>query len=346
MDLNKERVRQFVRRFTENGVKLLLEDPGNVRDLLVLAGAAMVGRIDFGRMEVVRTTYVQRDYRHIESDMVLSAPLRRPGGKRKPRVTVYVLIEHQSEPDEWMAVRVLEYVVAIYRTQMRQWRSDHASMAGLRLQPVLPVVFYTGTRRWDDLGRLADRVEMGEEFAAVIPTIQPLFFNLSATESGRLGAEGGWFGQVLRVMREQRAQAREFRGVLREAVEQLEGMTESERLRWQDLLSYLQAVVYHERDKPEREGFYDLIRTSARTAEHRRQLEEMRQTIADAWKEEGAVEAARRMLLRQLRARFGKLRPGVTATIKNTTDLAQLEEWAARFATATTLEEIGIESTS
>jgi hypothetical protein len=58
----ESRVLQIVRQFWENAIKLLLENPKNVRDLLALAGAGVVKRIDLRRVELVRTTFVERDY--------------------------------------------------------------------------------------------------------------------------------------------------------------------------------------------------------------------------------------------------------------------------------------------
>jgi hypothetical protein len=340
-----DRIREIVRRFPENGIKLLLENGDNVRDLLVLARAAMVKGIDFGRMEVVGTTFVQRDYRSIESDIVLKAPLR-VKGKGRRQVVVYVLIEHQSEPDELMPLRVLEYVVEIYKSQVRKGPEGPASLRGVRLQPVLPVVFYTGTRTWEDLGVLSDLVEEGEQFRDVTPHFRPLFVNLGSMEPGRLEAEGGFFGQVLRVVRERRASGRVFRGVLREAVRRLEAMPPEQQLRWKDLLSYLGALVYHEREGPEQSGLRELIKTSVETEEHRQEVEIMGQTIAEKLKEEGGVEANRRMLLRLLRRRFGEVPSDIAATIETTTNLAQLEDWGESLITAKTLEEIGIAPTS
>ena len=56
------RVLQIVRQFWKNAIKLLLENPKNVRDLLALAGADVVKRIDLSRVELIRTTFVERDY--------------------------------------------------------------------------------------------------------------------------------------------------------------------------------------------------------------------------------------------------------------------------------------------
>ena len=104
------RVLQIVRQFWENAIKLLLEDPKNVRDLLALCGADIVKQIDLRRLKLIQTTFVERDYRHVESDVVLLAPLRRRKGERTARVLmIYILIEHQSEPDRLMPLRSVDW---------------------------------------------------------------------------------------------------------------------------------------------------------------------------------------------------------------------------------------------
>ena len=50
-------------------------------------------------------------------------------------------------------------------------------MANFQLQPVLPVVLYTGDRRWDNIESLADLVEASSLFAAMIPAFRPHFLN-------------------------------------------------------------------------------------------------------------------------------------------------------------------------
>jgi hypothetical protein len=177
----------LIRHFPENGMKLMLEDPQNVCDLLSVLGTDLVRVIDFARMKLVQTTFVERDYRHVESDVVLTAPLRIRGRSRR-RLMIYILIEHQSEPDLLMPLRMLEYVVQIFKFQTRNWSARHRSFARLRLEPVLPFVFYTGVRRWDSIGTLTDLIELGERFVSVTPLLQPLFLNLATIVPGRLDA--------------------------------------------------------------------------------------------------------------------------------------------------------------
>ena len=64
------------RNFLENGLKTVLENPGNVHDMLQLLDVQLLPRIDFTKMDVAPGCFVARDYRHLESDLVLQAPIR------------------------------------------------------------------------------------------------------------------------------------------------------------------------------------------------------------------------------------------------------------------------------
>jgi Putative transposase, YhgA-like len=341
--MNRARILEIVRQFPENGLKLLLHHPANTRDLLSLTGTAFVPEMAFERMTVDPTTYITSDYRHVASDLVLRVPLR---GRPRRRVIVYLLIEHQSEPDPLMLLRVMDYLAQIWKGQVRAWRQRHGTEAGVRLQPILPVVLYTGTRTWPGLGGLADVVELGERFEALTPFPRPLFVNLPELAPAQLESAGGYFGWVLELLQQRHARTEEFRRLLQRVVEHLETMPEPERLRWLELLSYIQAMVYHVRVEPERPGLRDLIVASVRTDPKRQEVTTLTRTIAEALRDEGrqegAISALQRALLRQLRSRFGKVPKATERLITTTRDIAQLEAWSDRFATATSLEDVGI----
>jgi hypothetical protein len=347
---------ELVRRFPENGIKLLLENRRNVRDLFALTDAEVVPLIDFLRLKPVRGTFVARDYRHIESDLVLTAPYRPEGALR--RLWLYLLIEHQSEPDALMPLRLLEYVVQIFKLQQREWLKDHRSVAGLRFQPVLPLVFYTGTERWESPGRLVDLIEQGERFREITPTMAPLFVNLATLRPRQLESRGGALGQVLRALRGRRLPLPEFGRLLEEVTAGLKQMPAAERMRRQELLSYLHALVYHARETAEQPTLFECIEAAAGTDEFRRELTAMRQTgaqalIAQGRKEgekrgekkgekKGELRARREMLLDLLRERLREVPAAVEEKVNGTRDVEQLKSWFQRAATADTLADVGI----
>ncbi len=69
----------------------------------------------------------------------------------------------------------------------------------------------------------------------------------------------------------------------------------------------------------------------------------MGRTIAEKFRDEGRVDQARKTLLMMLRLRFGKPSKAITARINACDDEQQLEEWLRGFATAKTLDDVGIE---
>ena len=125
-------------------------------------------------------------------------------------------------------------------------------------------------------------------------------------------------------------------------------MPPEERVRGEELLSYLYAFVYHEREECEKQPLLDRIEAAAWKPEHQRELNQMGKTIAEALRDEGRaeerVESARSTLLRQLRRKFKDVPQDVTERIEGTSDLEQLTVWLDRFATAERLEDVGIDA--
>ena len=152
---------------------------------------------------------------------------------------IYILIEHQSEPDRLMPLRLADSQLQIFRYQVRKWSQTHPSLARVRLMPVLPVVFYTGLRRWPPVGTLADLIERGDEFRAVTPIVErPLFLNLPELDAAALEHDGGYFGWVLRLVQQRKSRAGEFQELIERVGAHLQAMSPAERQRWRDLLYY------------------------------------------------------------------------------------------------------------
>jgi hypothetical protein len=349
------RTRELVRQFKENGTKMLLEHPANVRDLLRLVQAPWLDEIDFGHMQQIKTTFIRRDYRHLESDIVLTAPLGGPRTGPGKKLLIYILIEHQSEPDRLMPLRLADSQLQILRYQVRKWSQTHSSLARVRLWPVLPVVFYTGLQRWPAVGTLADLIERGDEFRAVTPIVErPLFLNLPELDAAALERDGGYFGWVLRLVQQRKSRAGEFLELLQRVGAHLEAMPPAERQRWRELLDYVGALVYHDRNEAEHAKLQEALERSMQNEELRQEVIEMGKSMADVLMErgeqkgrtEGRIEASvktrQQTLVRQLRKRFGDVPRGVVRAVESTSNVARLDDWLDRLVVANTLDELEI----
>src|SRR5262249_16673211 len=159
LGMAKSLLEKLVRNFPENWPKLLLENGANVRDLLVLLGEPQVGNIDFTALTVERSHFVQPDYAHVALDLLLKAPLRVTASGPARTIFLYFLVEHQSKPQRFFLLRLAEYLIEVYKMQKRAWDEHHTSDAQFSLQPVLPIVLYTGERYWEKIETLVDVVE-------------------------------------------------------------------------------------------------------------------------------------------------------------------------------------------
>jgi hypothetical protein len=298
--MNEQRVREIVRQFPENGLKQVLINPGNVRDLLTLAKATMLPRLDLGDMQVDPTTYVTAEYRHVSSDLVLTLPLlpSRKGGRRK-RLTLTILVELQMQPDRLMPLRLLEYLVQIWKHQVRQHGKERGSLASVRLRPVLPVVLHTGSYSWERLGSLLDLMDDAEDFRDFIPAFTPLFVSLPDVAEDELESVGGTFGQVLALLKARKGSRAAFAQRLEQTVTKVEELTDDERLRRLELLCYVEALVYHARPASDREALRQRINAALRDDRDRLEVDMAWRTMAEADRHEERIVDRKRTLLEQ-----------------------------------------------
>jgi hypothetical protein len=195
------------------------------------------------------------------------------------------------------------------------------------------------------LPRLVDLVAQGEEFADLIPQIEPLFVNLPELPSERL-EESGPLGCVLELIQQRTTRPEEFRTLVARAVRRLEDMPARERIRWLELLSYIRVMVYHDREGSEQEALREMIVASVRTDARRREVEAMFRSGADVLIEEGrkqgAIAALQQSLVNLLRRKFGRVPRATEKTIRATQDSEQLDTWLVRAGMASTLSEVEI----
>jgi hypothetical protein len=335
-------LKKLVRNFPENGPKLLLEHPFNVRDLLMLLREKRAEAIDFAAMTIERTHFVKPHFEHVALDLLFKAPFRVTSSGPLRTIFIYLLIEHQSKPERFFMLRLGDYLHEAYQMQKKAWDKKHDSDAKFFLQPIIPIVLYTGDQNWETIEKLADMVEAGELFADVIPEFKPLFLNLRDTADESLMREGGFFGQVLRLIKQRKAEPEVFRRVLEEVVGSLEKMSGPDSTRWRDFLYYIHVLMYHSRSGEEQNELNGVIDRSIEEASHQKENTKMGRTIAEVVEERGMINGLRTTLLRLLRKRFKKVPRQVEAHVADTTSVRELNTWLDNVLDAKTLADVGI----
>ena len=91
--------------------------------------------LDWSTLTLLNRSYIDDDARASELDLLFTV-------KRvedEALLALYVLLEHQSEPKEYMRLRMLKYCCRIW---------EQAEQEPGLLRAIVPVVLYQGRRRW------------------------------------------------------------------------------------------------------------------------------------------------------------------------------------------------------
>ena len=92
--------------------------------------------LDLSAPEIVKDSFIDEELRQHFSDLLYRVNLKSGGD-----ALVYILFEHKSGPDEWVAFQLLRYEVRI-------WESERRNGAE-KLPLVFPLVFYHGREKWN-----------------------------------------------------------------------------------------------------------------------------------------------------------------------------------------------------
>src|SRR5262249_50878203 len=144
----------------DSGYKLLFSQRRMVEELLRgFVRESWVSSLDFSSLQKVGSTFVSDDLRERHSDMIWRLRYR---GPKRGWFYVYLLLEFQSTPDPFMAVRLQGYV-ALLLSELIQ---TEVATPATGLPTVLPLVLYNGRRPWTaplDLASLFQAVPPGAE---------------------------------------------------------------------------------------------------------------------------------------------------------------------------------------
>jgi predicted transposase YdaD len=313
--------------FWDRSIRSLLQRPEHLRAILSLCHPEVAGRLDFGRLKLLDRSFVLDDYAQREADLVAQLPYRSPAGPQE--VIVYVLLEHQSTVDPWMPFRMLFYMTRVWDDQRRR---NHAEGRPARLSPIIPVVFYTGSREWAASRDFRRLVAGPPELDLFAPQFDIIYVGLPEVAPAALEAIGP-LGHALRAVQRIDAGHPEFKAILERAVRVVRPLLGDE---WRELVNFLYLLITHKRPEEEQKDLQEIVFEAAGERSRQMELIEMGRTYAEALIEKGLEQGreeglekgrsvCRTMILRQGRHRFGEPTAAQRARLEAITDLSQLE---------------------
>jgi predicted transposase YdaD len=154
-------------------------------ELRAVLPAHVVSEVDWESLKRESGSVVDPELKETESDLLFTARLR----SGEP-LLLYVLLEHQSTVDPWMALRMLRYVVR----QLERWRQEHPDSTVL--PPIVPLVMFHGAegtwtapRRVEELFGLPRKGR--KRWQSLVPRFEYLLDDLTGEREEALKARPG-----------------------------------------------------------------------------------------------------------------------------------------------------------
>lgn len=131
---------------------------------------------------------------------------------------VYLLLEFQSSPDPWMAVRILAYTALLWQDLIK----SKTVREGELLPPVFPVVIYNGGKAWTAPQEVAELlVPLVGRLAAYQPRQRYFLLDEKRVAEDVLGKSEGLAARLLRLERAQMLE--DVRPIVKDLLERLHG---------------------------------------------------------------------------------------------------------------------------
>lgn len=334
----------------DTGYRLLFSHPEMIRDLLLgYVPGEWIADADFSTLEHVNGSYVSDSERQRHDDMVWRVKVH------DRWLWVYLILEFQSTPDRWMAVRMMVYLGLLAQHLIRE-----GELYREKLPPILPIVLYNGLKEWkhprDAASCFASPPKGLQAFQPRLlyhlvdearlklhpqPSVRNFCEALFSLEHGRSVADLRRVIQALDGMMRtpELSSLRRAFGVLIKSLLRRKAPSSSidDINRINDIMeadSMLAERIDGWFDEAERKGLEQGLRKGLKQG-----LEQGREQGLEQGLEQGALSGQRLVLKRLLTRRFGELSDAVLQRLEQANS-DQLECWADRLLDAATLDEV------
>ncbi len=336
-----------IEHFPDRSARWLFQDKENVRALIEIVASGLVPLLDFSQLVPLNRSLISDTLREQESDILFSVPFHSKS-ETDNELLIYILIEHQSTVDPAMGFRVLFYMMQIWDTQRREWESENVPKSQWRLRPILPIVFYTGTQRWNTPLTLTAIMDIPEALTQFVPTFDTLFLNVKETDVSTLTQTDYSLGWLLTVLQKEDANKTSITEALLAAMSYLNTLDPEQAQQKQRAIFYLLLLILHRRPVEEHQDLVKLVEQY----NHGMEIEKMAQTMAEVLMERGIKQgfqqgtehgetrAKREVILKILQSRFDDIPESIITEITAIQSISRLDALLEKLINAESLDEI------
>ncbi len=155
----------------DEGYKSLFSHSEVVRDLLTgFVHEDWIDKLDMSTLEKANSQFISEELLKRDNDILWRV---RYG---EDWIYVYILLEFQSTPNNWMALRILSYICLLYQDLLKN-KEKNLTRNG-KLPPVFPMVLYNGEKSWNpdtNISILIDTIE--GDLSNYLPSFRYVFLD-------------------------------------------------------------------------------------------------------------------------------------------------------------------------
>ena len=141
----------------DRSYKRLFSNPVILRQLLeTCVDEPWVSELDFSSLEYLSTEHVDKRLIASQNDMLFQIRFA------DSPALLLVILEFQSTPDRFMALRVLNYLCTVYKSYLKK-NKNKKNKTIKTLPPVFPIVLYNGADPWPSPLQISDLIDIPEE---------------------------------------------------------------------------------------------------------------------------------------------------------------------------------------
>ena len=329
-----------IREFKDRGTIWVLGSPTIFAALVFLAVPAIAGRLDFDRAVRLNRSFIPDDLRKRETDIAYRVPYR----GSEDGLLIDILTDHQSEPDTIMSLRVLHQMDLLWQQTVREYEDRNTPRSEWKLNPIVPIVFYTGIRSWRGPAGIREMMQVPPEVEEFVPHHRTAFLSLHQIPEDVLRQLGHTLGKLLWAFRKVDAPLDEFSLAVDETVAYLESLPEEEQGQWFRAMHYLLLLIRHNRTFLERKLLIERVFDGA--IRHRERVETIVKTDAEELMELGerkglqkGLEVLQKGILTALSLRFGPAPEPVGAAVRSVHETERLSDLLQRAWTCRSLDD-------
>ena len=348
----KDLSKYILTNFPDRSTRWMLEDKESIRGLLQILTNDIVQLIDFSRLELQNRSFLSSKLQEQVSDLIFSVPFK--SGDETDELLIYILIEHQSTVDVSMGFRMLFYMMHIWDAQRQRWLTDNVPKSKWRLRPILPIVFYTGNRRWHVPLSVTAIMDIPEELSRYVPNFDTLILNVKEMDTAELTKTGHPFGWLLTVLQNQDADKGTLIETFTEAITNLKSL-EPENAEYRiRVLHYFVMLIANRRPADEHTELLDLVNQLSDEEEVKLMAKSMIDVTLEQGKEKGREEgreegraigetqAKRDDVIKLLTHQFPDVSDTVVTAIHEIQERSRLDTLFDQILTATSFDDIDL----